>query len=206
MPVVRAAGMAGGTATVRRRRAMATTSATGFCKQPEQQVGGVGNACYSGNWSSWCGAIHLSSDHRNDGFIHPGSAPSTSLLASEDWITGLDNILMTMDNWRLGVGLKPGGMPCTYFVVCEYTNGVYQSQHANGREAYNELEGISVELEVQRFGVEDGSHQVTFSSVEPCVKIWPSGLWRWPKSEAVRELCEKWEASLEATFAIFLPV
>lgn len=40
----------------------------------------------------------LSSDHGNDGFIHPGSAPSTSIMASEDWITGLDNILMTMDN------------------------------------------------------------------------------------------------------------
>lgn len=38
MPVVKAAGIAGGTATVRRRRAIATTSATGFCKQPEQQA------------------------------------------------------------------------------------------------------------------------------------------------------------------------
>lgn len=111
----------------------------------------------------------LSSDHGNDGFIRLGSAHNTSLLTSEDRITGLDDILMTTEK-GLGVDLQPGGMAHTYFVVCEHTNGVYQSQHTNSGEAYNELEGISVELEVQRSGVEDGSHQVTFSSVEPCVK------------------------------------
>lgn len=50
--------MAGGTAAVRRRRAMATTSATGFCKWPEQQVVGWEQPCYPGTWSSWRGAMY----------------------------------------------------------------------------------------------------------------------------------------------------
>lgn len=53
----------------------------------------------------------------------------------------------------------------------EHTHGVDEPKHANDGEAYNELEGISVEFEVHRLGVEDGSHQVTFSCIEPCVKI-----------------------------------
>lgn len=70
----------------------------------------------------------------------------------------------------LGAGAQPGSTACTYLVVREHTHSIYQSQHADGGEAYDELEGISVELEVHGLGVEDGSHQVTFSSVEPCVK------------------------------------
>lgn len=52
----------------------------------------------------------------------------------------------------------------------KHTHGVDESKHTNGREAYDELEGISVEFEVHWLGVEDGSHQVTFSCIEPCMK------------------------------------
>ena len=63
--------------------------------------------------------------------------------------------------------MQHGGIPCTYLVGREHTHGVDESEHANDREAYDELEGISVEFEVHWLGVEDGSHQVTFSCIEP---------------------------------------
>lgn len=58
----------------------------------------------------------------------------------------------------------------TDLVGHKHTHGVDESKHTDDTEAHDELEGISVEFEVHWLGVEDGSHQVTFSCIEPCMK------------------------------------
>lgn len=147
---------------MRRRRAIATTSATGFCKQPEKQA--VGGGQKPPGVPPATEQRTPSSDH---GFILLLSVPSPH--AHTSGISRLDCRSRRYSN-GLGAGTQPRGIDCTYLMVCEHAHGVDQSQHTDGRESYDELEGISVELEVHGLGVEDGSHQVTFSGVEPCVK------------------------------------
>lgn len=52
-----------------------------------------------------------------------------------------------------------------------YTKGIEKTHNSKTGQEHYELEGITVEFEVQRPGVKDGSHQVPFGCIVTCTKI-----------------------------------
>lgn len=60
-------------------------------------------------------------------------------------------------------------------MVLIYTKGIEKTHDSKEGQGHYELEGVIVQFEVQRPGVEDGSHQVPFGCIVTYTKIITSG-------------------------------
>ena len=74
-----------------------------------------------------------------------------------------------------------------------YTKGIEKTHDSKEGQGYYELEGIIVQFEVQRPGVEDGSHQVPFGCIVTYMKIITSGVRSFntfsPKTKKEKMVC-----------------
>lgn len=57
-----------------------------------------------------------------------------------------------------------------------YTKGIEKTHNSEAGQEHYELEGVTVEFEVQRPGIEDGSHQVPFGCIVTYMKIITGGV------------------------------